>query len=178
MQHGQSCRLRRDSLPPEMGVTVAVEGARGEIPKDLLSKRERGALEGTPQRSASKWRLPFFFFARLWAFLILKQEWLVSQAATEKCCPGDQREGHADQSQGSSSCHLLIESNGPQWTLARRKCRRREQKRPPPSIKLKEPLRSRVDAPSPSLISFHSWFSCSKEPKSAGCSLRKKIPVP
>lgn len=70
-----------------------------------------------------------------WAFLTREQERLVSQAATGKCGPRDQREGQADQSQRGSSCSLLIESNGPRWAPARRKHRRGEQKAPPTSIK-------------------------------------------
>ena len=131
----------RYSLPLEMEATL--EGARREIPKDFLSRRERGVqVLRTSSKICQQMKVTFFFFffARLWAFLTLQQEWLVCQAATEKCGPRDQREGHADQSQRSSSCHLLIESYGPQWAPARRTCKRRKQKAPASRVKLKAPL--------------------------------------
>lgn len=133
-------RRGRYPLPLEMGATL--EGARREIPKDFLSRRERGVqVLRTSLKICQQTKVAFFFFfARLWAFLTLQQEWLVSQAATEKCGPRDQREGHADQSQRSSSCHLLIESYGSQWAPAMRMCKRREQKAPPSRVKLKAPL--------------------------------------
>lgn len=120
---------------------AALEGARREIPKDFLSRRGRGVqVLRTSSKICQQMKVTFFFFVRLWAFLTLQQEWLVSQAATEKCGPRDQREGHADQSQRSSSCHLSIETYGPQWAPVRRRCKRREQKAPPSRVKLKAPL--------------------------------------
>lgn len=67
---------------------------------------------GHSQRSSSKGRVLAVCLCQTWAFLTQEQEWLVSQAAIGKCRPRDQREGHVDHSQRSSSCHLLIESNG------------------------------------------------------------------
>lgn len=106
-----------------------------------------------------------------WAFLTPEQERLVSQAATGKCCPRDQGEGHADQSQRGSSCHLLIESNGPQWVPARRKHRRGEQKAPPYS---RGSLFLEEVTPQPYL----TWFSYSKEPKKSWLFSKEGDPVP
>lgn len=131
---------------------------------------------GHPQRSTS--RKVTCCLCQTWAFLTLEQERLVSEAATGKCRPRDQREGHTNQSQRSDSCHLLTGSNGPQWAPARRKHRRGAQKAPPFMIKLEVCLHLTPDIPFPSSISFYNRISCSKESKSPDCFPRKKIPVP
>ena len=103
----------RYSRPPEM--EAALEGARREIPKDFLSRRGRGVqVLRTSSKICQQIKVTFFFFffVRLWAFLTLQQKWLVSQAATEKCGPRDQREGHADRSQRSGTGEEEVQEKG------------------------------------------------------------------
>lgn len=168
LQRGQSRQLRGDSRTPHSPPEVAVRGG-GEIPRALLLRRERCAglratLKDPPAKGGYLWagvtRLgPSSPLSRNAGFPSSHWKMLPMRPEERTCRPEPEKQQLPP---------LDRESNYPQWAPASRKLRRGAE----------GPEGSRLGTSSPSLISFHSWFSCSKEPRRPGHSLKKNIPVP